>query len=102
MVDETSGAYVLGQLLGTAVLIGLIIGFIVVMSRRSRESARKAGVLVQQQVPTYIAPGWHPDPAQPGTLRWWDGVRWTEHVQPAPGSAPAPAAGAPSAFQPFE
>lgn len=28
-------------------------------------------------------PGWHPDPAAPDTqLRWWDGVRWTEQVQP--------------------
>lgn len=33
---------------------------------------------------TNTAPaGWHPDPAAPGTqLRWWDGVRWTEHVHP--------------------
>ncbi len=30
-------------------------------------------------------PGWYPDPnpaAPPGFLRWWDGGRWTEHVQP--------------------
>lgn len=26
--------------------------------------------------------GWYPDDA--GALRWWDGVRWTEHVQPPP------------------
>jgi uncharacterized membrane protein len=28
--------------------------------------------------------GWHPDPTgSAGTLRWWDGVQWTEHTRPA-------------------
>lgn len=28
-------------------------------------------------------PGWHPDPYDPETQwRWWDGERWTDHVQP--------------------
>ena len=41
-------------------------------------------------------PGWYPDPQRAAALRWWDGVRWTEHVSPAPGVptrspyAPAP------------
>jgi hypothetical protein len=26
---------------------------------------------------------WAPDPHQPGQLRWWDGVRWTEHTTAA-------------------
>jgi hypothetical protein len=25
---------------------------------------------------------WYPD--HEGAMRWWDGQRWTEHVQPAP------------------
>lgn len=29
-------------------------------------------------------PSWHPDPQRDGYLRWWDGTRWTEHVQPGP------------------
>jgi hypothetical protein len=34
-------------------------------------------------------PGWYPDPSGPaGQQRWWDGTRWTEHLQPAPGAAP--------------
>ena len=43
-------------------------------------------------------PGWHPDPnLPPGTLRWWDGTQWTEHIRSAPPSplptqAPQPAA----------
>lgn len=32
-----------------------------------------------QQIPA----GWYPDPAGAPTPRWWDGVRWTEHVGPA-------------------
>jgi hypothetical protein len=26
-------------------------------------------------------PAWHPDPSGRHEARWWDGVRWTEHVQ---------------------
>jgi len=29
-----------------------------------------------------MAPGWYPDPWHPGGLRWFDGVRWTEHAGP--------------------
>jgi hypothetical protein len=28
-------------------------------------------------------PGWHPDPAQVGQLRWWNGNEWTVHVRDA-------------------
>jgi len=28
------------------------------------------------------APGWYPDQARPGMLRWWDGTRWSEHRAP--------------------
>jgi hypothetical protein len=36
----------------------------------------------QQSIPA----GWYPDPdpRNPGGSRWWDGQRWTEHVQPGP------------------
>ena len=27
-------------------------------------------------------PGWYPDPSGQPANRWWDGVRWTPHVQP--------------------
>ncbi|MEK8070576.1 DUF2510 domain-containing protein [Rhodococcoides navarretei] len=32
-------------------------------------------------------PGWHPDPSEPGLIRYWDGSQWTEHTQPANGPA---------------
>ncbi|MDX1882960.1 DUF2510 domain-containing protein [Mycolicibacterium sp. 120270] len=25
------------------------------------------------------APNWYPDPTNPGLLRYWDGVKWTDH-----------------------
>lgn len=28
--------------------------------------------------------GWYDDPEQQGTLRYWDGARWTDHRQPKP------------------
>ncbi|MBY4039158.1 DUF2510 domain-containing protein [Rhodococcus fascians] len=37
-------------------------------------------------------PGWHPDPGEPGLIRYWDGTRWTEHTQPATGPADEAAA----------
>lgn len=27
---------------------------------------------------------WYPDPQKPGMVRYWDGARWTEQVQPQP------------------
>uniref|UniRef100_A0AB39U1Q0 DUF2510 domain-containing protein n=8 Tax=unclassified Caudoviricetes TaxID=2788787 RepID=A0AB39U1Q0_9CAUD len=45
--------------------------------------------------PTYSAPApppaanWYPDPQSPGILRYWDGVRWTEHRSAATPTATA-------------
>lgn len=42
--------------------------------------------------------GWHPDPSQPGVaMRWWDGIKWTEHTQALPAAAPMAPVGFPGA-----
>jgi hypothetical protein len=54
------------------------------------------------------APGWYDDPNAPGAQRWWDGNRWTEHVQQqaaapqAEALAGAPASPAPAIARPAE
>jgi uncharacterized RDD family membrane protein YckC len=32
-------------------------------------------------------PGWYDDPRGPANQRYWDGTRWTEQTQPAPGTS---------------
>ena len=44
--------------------------------------------------PPATPPGWYPDPYRRAARRYWDGARWTGHVDPP--AAPAPAAPAPS------
>ena len=39
-------------------------------------------VVVQQPLPAAAPPGWYPDAADVRFVRWWDGYRWTGHVQP--------------------
>lgn len=33
--------------------------------------------------------GWYASPDRPGFMQWWDGMGWTEHVQPIPPAAPS-------------
>lgn len=34
-----------------------------------------------------IIPGWYENPDAPGTIRWWDGTAWTDHVTEHAGAA---------------
>lgn len=46
-------------------------------------------------------PGWYPDPYGTGALRWWDGYRWTEHLQP-PAAPQPPRQPPPQQPQPYQ
>jgi Protein of unknown function (DUF2510)/Domain of unknown function (DUF4190) len=37
-------------------------------------------------LPPSSSPGWYNDPQAPGTVRYFDGASWTQHVAPAPGA----------------
>jgi hypothetical protein len=45
---------------------------------------------MQQTPQGQTPPGWYPDGR--GAVRWWDGNRWTGHVQPRPPVAVVPVA----------
>ncbi|MEV2220115.1 DUF2510 domain-containing protein [Nocardia vinacea] len=47
--------------------------------RRARPAHR--AVRISQPAPS-LTPGWYPDPANPGVVRWFDGRQWTPHTQP--------------------
>jgi Protein of unknown function (DUF2510) len=61
------------------VILGGIIGSLVWRFAKRDEVFRRAGVVPPPP------PGWYPE-AGSGTLRWWDGVRWTDvrHFPPPP------------------
>jgi hypothetical protein len=72
-IGSVVGWFALAGFGGVVLLVGVVL-LIVGSVRRGR--ARNA--LVHVAPP---APGWHPDPWGTGRWRYWDGYRWTEHVQ---------------------
>ena len=73
----------IGLLVGAAGVVMLITG--VVRRRRARNGALGTPYATPYPmqyagVPTGPTPGWYADPSIPGTRRWWDGTRWTDHT----------------------
>ncbi len=59
-----------GGIIVVAGIVLLIVGSV----RRGRARRTFASVAP-------VPPGWHPDPSGARQWRWWDGYRWTDHVQ---------------------
>ena len=67
------GWFALTGLGGIVLFVGVVL-LIVGSVRRGR--ARNAFAYAAPP-----SPGWHPDPWGAARWRYWDGYRWTEHVQ---------------------
>ena len=70
----------------TWVVIVAVVGFIgalIWFFAKRKEVLAAAGAVPAMTAP---APGWYLEP-DGRSLRWWDGVTWTEHRQSAPGGS---------------
>lgn len=52
--------------------------------------------MTTEQATRVVPAGWYQDPADAGSVRWWNGITWTDHVETKPSGAQAAAAAAPA------
>ncbi|MEQ1737526.1 MAG: DUF2510 domain-containing protein, partial [Rhodoglobus sp.] len=50
--------------------------------------------MTTDQATRVVPAGWYQDPANPANVRWWNGITWTDHVEPKPVGQQAATAGA--------
>ncbi|MDP9334793.1 MAG: DUF2510 domain-containing protein [Actinomycetota bacterium] len=72
-VGSVLGWFALTGLGGIVLFVGVVL---LILGSVRRGRARKAFAYAATP-----SPGWHPDPWGSGRWRYWDGYRWTEHVQ---------------------
>ena len=66
-------------LLFVAVPVALIVGIVLLVTRRGKPATATTPMPAQPQGANVVA-GWYPDPNIPGHQRYWDGTAWTTHT----------------------
>ena len=63
-------------------LVGVVIDLVYLLTIRPQldRTAGRPGVGAAQAPAVAPQPGWYPDPHARHELRWFDGLRWTEHI----------------------
>jgi len=67
---------------GLGAIIAVVLGSAGIIMISFGASPRSRRSVAPVTSPTSPPPGWYVDPTAPGATRWWDGTRWSEHVQP--------------------
>jgi len=61
-------------------VIGAIVAIVVLLIYTRRKGNDPRASLTRPLPPAGAPAAWHPDPYGKTRLRYWDGVRWTEHT----------------------